>query len=131
MKCRRFASTESSTSHAAIFCNNDSEVVILRKADYENKYSVMIADFVGNRTTFIDAHHSIKTNPNLPMLGPFYLCTTKYLQKYFNSASRGTFLASHPSYWLYLISHYKIVNLFLRFYDRVVRRGLGLRRVLG
>ena len=131
MKCRRFASTEGSVSHASIFCNQDSEVVILRKADYENKYSVMIADFVDNRTVFIDAHHSSKANPELPMLGPFYLCVTTYLKKYFNRNARGAFLALRPSYWLYLTSHNRIVNRFLRRYDEDVRRGMGLRRLLG
>lgn len=129
MKCQRFASTEGSCSHSAIFCSPQSEVIVLRKADYANKYTPMIADFVGNKTIVIDAHHSIMTNPSLPMLGPFYLCVTSCLNKYFNIPSGGAFLGIRPSYWLYLASHHKIVNLFLRIYDKVVRRGLGWRRL--
>ena len=129
MKCQRQASTESSTSHAAIFCTPESEVIILRKADYENKYSMMIADFVGNKTVFIDANHSIKTNKSLPMLGPFYLFVTQNVRTFFNSKSGGVNICLHPSYWLYLWSKHKIVNFFLRLYDKLIRRGLGWRRV--
>ena len=84
MKAKRFAATEGSCSHSSIFCDPSSEVIILRKANYINQYSTMIADLVKCKTVYIDAHHSINVNVRFPMCGPFYLCKTKELSQYFN-----------------------------------------------
>ena len=84
MKAKRFAATEGSCSHSSIFCDSSSEVIILRKANYINQYSTMIADLVKCKTVYIDVHHSINVNARFPMCGPFYLCKTKELSQYFN-----------------------------------------------
>ena len=121
--CKRFAATESSCSHAAIFCNKDCEVIILRKADYVNKYSLMIADFVGNNTVFVDANQSIRTNPTYPMIGPFFMCVTSELQHYLNT-SKTYSVGAKFLFLIYNHANKKPIHYAIRAYDKFIRRGL-------
>ena len=127
MQCKRFAATECSCSHAAIFCNPDCEVIILRKADYVNKYSSMIADMLGNRTVFVDANKSTMANPSLPMLGPFFLCVTPELIEYMDIGTNnskdiiGGGICQWFKYKAYIHSHKKTIHYAIRVYDKVRR----------
>ena len=80
--CQKFASTECSSSHSAIFCNETAEVAVLKKANYVNMYSDMISDLVGFKNVYIKAHHSIKIHRKGHMWGPFYLYPTSQLRDY-------------------------------------------------
>lgn len=127
MRCKRFAATECSCSHAAIFCNADCEVIILRKTDYVNKYSSMIADMLGNKTVFVDANMSTIANPSLPMLGPFFLCVTPELSACLDGNANnsknltGGGFCQWFKYKVYLHSHNKVVHYVIRVYDKVRR----------
>ena len=84
--CSFFASTEGSCAHNSIFCKPYTNVTIIRKADYCNSYQCMIDVFANLKVTYIDAHHSIRNNKQLPMSGPFYLYASKELHNYFGES---------------------------------------------
>ena len=104
MKCKMFAATEGSCSHASVFCNSKVEVIVLRKANYVNLYTTMIMNMVGHRTIFIDVHHSIMTNPKAPMVGPFYLYKSESLYSYFRKDYYVCPLWLRPKYLMYRYS---------------------------
>ena len=108
MKCKAFASTEGSCSHAAIFCRKEASIIVLRKADYINLYSSLISDMTGSETTFIDANHSSKIDNNVPMFGPFYLYITPQLRQFAQNKSFSLPYYLHPYYWFYLTLHTRI-----------------------
>lgn len=124
IKCNRFAATEGSCSHASVFCNSSAEVIILRKVNNVNWYSPMISDFVGNRTVFVDANHSVMANKKAPVVGPFYLYVTKELSRFWGLKSFAVPLIFRPSYW-----NYRCFFPIRREYYRL-RAGIGLRRKL-
>ena len=124
MKCNKFAATEGSCSHASVFCDSSAEVIILRKANYVNRYSPMISDFVGYQTVFVDANHSVMANKKAPMVGPFYLCVTKELSRFLCHISFVVPLFLRPSYW-----NYRCIFPIRKEYYRL-RAGIGLRRKL-
>jgi hypothetical protein len=124
IKCNRFAATEGSCSHASVFCNSSAEVIILRKVNNVNWYSPMISDFVGNRTVFVDANHSVMANKKAPVVGPFYLYVTKELSRFWGQKSFVVPLFFRPSYW-----NYRCFFPIRREYYRL-RAGIGLRRKL-
>lgn len=98
--CKTFVSTEGSCAHNSVFCSPDTQVVILRKADYANSYQIMINEFADLDITYIDIHHSSKTDKIQPWHGPFYLYITKNLAKYLKLRYNIPYWA-HFSYWVY------------------------------
>ncbi len=80
--CNFFAACESSTSHNSIFCKPGTNVIILRKADYINDYTLVINQIADLNVTFIDAHHSVYTNKKRPEFGPFFMYVSPYLKKW-------------------------------------------------
>ena len=111
MNCNNFAATECSSSHSAIFCNQTAEMIILKKADYINYYSSMIADFVGCKTVYINAHHTIRIHRKGHMWGPFYLCVTPQLRKYLKKKGVYKPYWLHKSYWGYIVY---IISLIIK-----------------
>ena len=83
MNCKEFASTEGSISHNAIFCNEQTKCIIIRKAEYWNSYQITINDCANLNVIFIDAHQSCMVSHDAPFGGPFYLCITKELENFF------------------------------------------------
>lgn len=99
--CSHFAATEGSVAHLTLFCNPNTEVCIINKANYLNFHQVMINEFADLSVTYVQANHSTKANKDYPWWGPFYLCMNKYLRRYSHS-----FLLYRPfwmrySYWKY------------------------------
>ena len=78
--CNFFAACESSASHNAIFCQNGTNVAILRKGDYINNYTLLINQVADLNVTFIDAHNSEYINKHKPEFGPFFMFVTKHLK---------------------------------------------------
>lgn len=79
-KCKSLVTTEGSVAHNTIFCQEGTEVVILRKMDYLNEYQYAINDMKELDVIYIDAHHSYKTW--MPWAGPFFMWRTKDLNLY-------------------------------------------------
>ena len=99
--CNVIACTEGSISHNLLFCNEGTEAILLRKADFINGYQVMINEMRKIKVTYIDAHHTIKKK-NQPWSGPFFLWETKYFNSYFGiSGEKNRWLSA--LWYLYLL----------------------------
>ena len=110
--CHSFAATEGSVAHLCVFCNPHTDVVIINKANYLNFHQVMINEFANLNVTYIEAHHSSKVDPEHPWWGPFYLCITKYLERYIGHP------IIHVPYWI-RFSYWRYTrNILYRCYNR-------------
>lgn len=105
--CSEFVSTEGSISHNIIFCKRDTNVVLLRKIDYVNTWQLIINEMSGCRITYVDVHQSIVSKG---CYGPFYLCITPELQKYFGKKILHIPHMIRPSFWWYLVQNRKITK---------------------
>lgn len=82
MHCTSFASTEGSIAHNTVFCKPGTNVVLIKKCDIFNQWQFAVNGIADLNVTYIDAHRSIRTNKQFPMIGPFYLCITQELERY-------------------------------------------------
>ena len=99
--CEHFAATEGSVSHLSLFCKPNTDVVIINKANYLNFHQVMINEFADLKVTYIEAHHSSKTNTEYPWWGPFYLCINHFLERYVKRPILHLPYWARFSYWAY------------------------------
>jgi capsular polysaccharide biosynthesis protein len=99
--CKSVVCTDGSVAHNAIFCNPDTEVVILLKADYVNGYQVMINNLVGYNLEYVSANHSI-LHKNHPWSGPFYLSLTSELCDFLGLGKRKDLYWFRPDWYRYL-----------------------------
>ncbi len=83
-QCRYFASTEGSTSHNSMFCQEGTVVTLLRKAAYLNEYQFMINQLSGLNVTYVDTHLSICLDKNKLWFGPFFMYVNDNLLAYAN-----------------------------------------------
>lgn len=123
--CSHFATTEGSIAHNAIFCQKDSYIDIVRKANYVNLYQLLINDVVGLNLTYIDAHNSPPTWTGMEYWGPFFLSVNKYLEEF---AGRRFFFLNRP-YWLrYKWWYQKYYNrkIVKRFRDFLMHIGVDI-----
>ena len=116
MNCRYLATTEGSVAHLSIFCKPGTNLIIINKANYLNFHQVMINEFAKLNVTYIEAHHSSKTDTIHPWWGPFYLCVTPFLEKFVQSP------IPHLPYWL-KFSYWEYSHGFFlrRCYNRLLR----------
>lgn len=119
MHCRAFASTEGSISHNCVFCNPETDVVILRKCNDVNKYQMAMNEVSDANVTYIDCHHSTRTPQNAPWLGPFFLHNNECLRRWSGSSSLSVPLVFNPSWWHYCL-------LGINWYRRVVNKVLKI-----
>lgn len=110
--CHFFAATEGSVAHLSLFCNPGTNVCIVNKVNYLNFHQVMINEFADLNVTYIEAHHSSRADLNHPWWGPFYLCVTKYLERF---AGRRFF---HMPYWLCFSYWAYTRNVLYRMFNR-------------
>lgn len=111
--CDHFAATEGSVAHLSLFCKENTDVVIINKANYLNYHQVMINEFAGLDVTYVEAHHSSMANKDFPWWGPFYLCVNHYLVHF---AHRPIL---HIPYWL-RFSYWKYTkNILYRCINRI------------
>lgn len=101
MGCEKFAATEGSISHNAIFCNPGTEVAVLRKADYTNGYTIIVGEVSNAKTIYVDANHSTMAFRKIPAAGPFYVCVTSYLRRYLGVCGFWLPFILFYSYWRY------------------------------
>ena len=85
MNCKYFAATEGSISHNVIFCQPNTEAIILLKAKYRNGYQPSMNEAANINATYIDVHHT--PNYREPWHGPFFMCLTPELKRFFNITS--------------------------------------------
>lgn len=99
--CDRLVATEGSIAHLSLFCKPKTEVVILCKANYENSYQDVINEYADLNVTYIESHKSVMALSDAPWGGPFYLCVTKYLEKFVGHPIPHVPYWLRPSYWKY------------------------------
>ena len=121
MKCTHFAATEGSCAHGAIFVSPHTKVCVLRKADYVNKNQPMITQLTKSNTTYIDIHHSVRTDKSFPMGGPFYMYITKELSQWAGNRTHQYYFLQ-PSYWFYFSDRVKrYVSITRRIMNKLAR----------
>ena len=101
--CTHFAATEGSVAHNSIFCKPHTNIAIIRKADYINEYQLSINEMRDLKVSYIDAHHTVPPYTNSVLVGPFYLCITKELEKFVGHNICHLPYWCLPSYWWYVI----------------------------
>lgn len=99
--CSHLVSTEGSVAHLSLFCKPMTEVVILCKANYNNDYQNVINEYADLNVTYVESHKSVMASKDAPWSGPFYLCVTKYLERYIGHPIVHVPYWLKPSYWKY------------------------------
>lgn len=119
--CEEFVSTEGSIGHNSVFCSPEAKVAILKKADYENSYQLVINTLIDFKFTYIPAHHSVRANKKGLFAGPFYVYPTKQLLEYLGESPENYVpYWKRWSYWMYWIKEEKWVRKGRHFINRVV-----------
>ena len=78
------ATTEGSISHAFIFCKPNTKVIIIRKTNWVNPYQLAINQAADLNVTYVDAHRTKVVKEEWKrMAGPFYLCITPEVERFF------------------------------------------------
>lgn len=116
LHCTHFASTEGSVAHNSIFCKPGTMVILIKKCNIFNPWQLAINDMSRLNVTYVDAHKSIKTNRQFPMVGPFYMCITKELEQFSGRRFLHLPLWLSPSWYMY---KYQIENKCL--YQKFIR----------
>lgn len=110
--CDSFAATEGSVAHLSLFCNPQTHVILLNKANYLNFHQLLINEYADLDVTYIEAHHSSKVDLKHPWWGPFYLYITGYLERFVKHPIIHLPFWLAPSYWAYTR------NILYRVYNR-------------
>lgn len=119
--CEEFVSTEGSIGHNSVFCSPEAKVAILKKADYDNSYQLVINALIDFKFTYIPAHHSVRANKKGLYAGPFYVYPTKQLLEYLGESPENYVpYWKRWSYWSYWIKEEKWVRKGRHFINRVV-----------
>lgn len=106
---KRFASTDGSCAHNAVFCPKDAEVVIVRKASYINGYQPVINEVRDLNVTYIDANCSnILWDKKSPWSGPFFLYVNDNLARY--AGVKPSFPFFEYSFFFVYVLYRKILN---------------------
>jgi len=128
-QCDEFVATEGSISHNSVFVQDCSQVTILKKGCWVNRYQLALTLLKKNHTAFVDCHHSspIKKSQN-PHAGPFYLECTKLLESYIGRPIPRLNRWFRPSWWFYffvrsrtsfiLLYRSKFIQLFIQYFGK-------------
>jgi len=100
--CKYLATTEGSIAHIVLFCPPSCNITIFCKAKYLNYHQVAVNEFSNARITYVEAHHSLRMNREIPWYGPFYLCITKYVEAFMGHSICHFPFFIKPSFWRYL-----------------------------
>ncbi len=112
--CEEIVATEGSVAHISAFCRPGTHLTILCKARYLNFHQVAINQFADLNITYVETNASFKAKKEAPWHGPFYLCITHYLERYFGC------VICHVPYWL-RISFWKYMRIIPRFINKVFK----------
>lgn len=118
---KHIATTEGSISHSSMFMSSNSNIVILRKANYVNGYQQAADKLSGAKVTYINANHSTCTSKAMPWAGPFYLYITPELEQWSGIKVYQLPIFLKPSYWRYCILAY-LRTIKLWFYCLIIHR---------
>ncbi|MGP1586942.1 MAG: glycosyltransferase family 61 protein [Treponemataceae bacterium] len=99
--CSFFCTTEGSISHNIVFCNENTKVLILRKDNVNiNSYQTALNKFSEADITFINANKTRFLNKNHPWTGPFFLCVTNEMERYFKKRKSNLNLIKYVFFYI-------------------------------
>lgn len=113
MHAKAVVTTEGSIAHTLMFANRDCRCAVLRKANYINKYQILIAKVFLGHFTYVDANHSIYATKKRKEDGPFFLYPTPQLLDFLGVRCRNRHHLMSPAFWGYTI-HNNPMILHLR-----------------
>ena len=87
VNCKNFASTIGSCSHNMIFLNDNSNVILIPRANYLTPYQVSIDKMHKLKIFYIDSSFSFLAANRNPGEGPFLYFVSRNLKKFFNDDS--------------------------------------------
>lgn len=120
VNCSHFAATEGSVAHNSVFCKPGTKVTLIRKVDLFNAWQLAINEIADLDVSYVDAHNSVRTNEKFPMIGPFYVCITKELERYVGRYILHLPLILRPSWYMY---KYRLdENPFLLKFQRIYKK---------
>ena len=100
--CDSFASTIGSCSHNMLFCRDNTEIILIPRANYFTGYQLAIDQVHPQNIHYIDSSFSIFAG-KFPWGGPFLYFISSTLRKYFNDPDTESII--YPSdFWKYLRS---------------------------
>ena len=102
--CESFASTIGSCSHNSIFLRDNTEVILIPRANYLTEYQLAIDQVHQQNIHYIDSSFSIFDNER-PPLGPFLYFISSSLRKYFHDEDTESivYLSDFWKYMLYVL----------------------------
>ena len=99
--CEYFASTEGSTSHLTLFCNQGTHVTIIPRVRWVNTHQLCCNEFADLDVTYLEADVSSHADPTHSWWGPFYFCITPYVEKYVGHKIVHLPDSLNPDHWKY------------------------------
>lgn len=85
---------------------------------FDNSYQNVINEYADLNVTYIESHKSVMASKEAPWGGPFYLCVTKYLERYMGHPIPHVPYCLRLSYWKYtrnfLYRNYKRLKKFIK-----------------
>lgn len=100
--CQCFVATEGSVSHSAVFCSKATEVVILKKAKYENTYQYILNEVAKINSVFLKAfNYSNPANKTFIWYGPFYMNVTKEIRAWAGADCFVFPMWARCSFWIF------------------------------
>lgn len=118
MNCRVLAVTEGSISHNAIFCKENTELILLLKANYINGYQPTINHLAELNVTYIDIHRTPYNHT--PWAGPFFMFKTPYILKWAGITPSIIDYSNEYIFQLNIIFH-QIKSYLLKIYKNYVK----------
>ena len=102
VNCESFASTVGSCSHNMVFCRDNTEIILIPRANYLTGYQVAIDQVHTQNIHYIDSSFSFFASTD-PWSGPFLYFISSNLRKYFHDPDTDSII--YPSdFWKYLRS---------------------------
>lgn len=129
MRAKAVITTEGSIAHSMIFANSDCHCTVLRKADYINKYQILIANVFLNHFTYIDANHSVCVRRKRKEDGPFFLFPTSHLLNFLGTNFPYKNYFQYPKFWKYL-THNNTILLHLRNFGIFVTSPISTKKLI-
>ena len=91
INCESFASTVGSCSHNVMFLRDNTEVILIPRADFVTPYQTLFDQVNNLNITYVDSSLSVCVDNNARHLGTFFYIVSKQLRKYFGDYDEKTF----------------------------------------
>ncbi len=99
LNCKSFVSTAGSVSHNILFLRDNTEVILIPRANFITEYQLAIDSVHNLDITYVDSSFSLFVNHRHPWGGPFFYVVSNELQKYFGKNIKYKF--DKFRFWIY------------------------------